>query len=211
MILKLAALVGSLCACCAVAACGASTTTSSPPGPTPTPIPTASAVATPTPSPTPAATPTPIPVPVVGTGAASPVVAVEDVAKVDPGSGQHLSGDCNSSSYLVPPCPVTQRFGARLDANPFSGSGGGADPLCRCQSLITPTFALISESGTTAYVHEDLGLGDPSTDLRWTVVSVGGTWYVDDQDTGCSATTIYNPAYDHFNAGGTPAPAAPTC
>jgi len=32
-------------------------------------------------------------------------------------------------------------------------------------------------------VRENLGLGEPSFDLRWTVVSIGGTWYVDDQDT----------------------------
>ncbi len=148
--------------------------------------------------------------PVVGTGAANPVIAVEDVAKVDQGSGQHISGDCDGSSYLTPPCPVTRRLGARLNAHPFAASGGGADALCRCQGLVTYTFTLISESGTTAYVHEDMGFG-PSQTLRWTAVSVGGTWYVDDQDTGCSATTIYSPAYDFYNAGSTPDPPAPTC
>jgi hypothetical protein len=191
-----------------VAACGASTPTSSASAPagTPTSSPTASSIATATPS----ATPVPTAVPVVGTGAASPVLAVADVAKVAPGSGRHVSGDCNGSSYLVPPCPVTQRLGARLDAHPFSGSGGGADPLCRCQGLPTPVFTLMSESGTTAYVHEDLGFG-PSDNLRWRVVSIDGPWYVDDQDTGCSATTIYDPAYDYFTAGSTPAPPAPSC
>jgi hypothetical protein len=207
VILRLAVMLGSVCACGAVAACGASTTTPSASPGTPTSSPTASVVATATPSPTPA----PTPLPVVGTGAASPVIAVADVANVDPGSGRHLSGDCNSASYLVPPCPVTQRLGARLDANPFSGSGGGASPLCRCQSQGTLTFTLISENGTTAYVHEDLGLGEPSSDLRWTVVSIGGTWYVDDQDTGCSTTSIYDPAYDYENASSTPAPPVASC
>jgi hypothetical protein len=138
-------------------------------------------------------------------------MAVQDVANVDPGSGKHLSGDCNGSSYLVPPCPVTQRFGARLDANPFSGSGGGASALCRCQSQGTFTFTLTSESGTTAYVLEDLGFGGSSSHLRWTVVSIDGTWYVDDQDTGCANTSIYNPAYDYENASSTPTPVIAPC
>jgi hypothetical protein len=30
------------------------------------------------------------------------------------------------------------------------------------------------------------------------VVEVAGVWYVDDQDTGCPATTIYDAAYDSF-------------
>jgi hypothetical protein len=208
--LRFAVAIGSVCACGVVASCGATTTTPSAPVGTPISTPTASVVATATPSPTASPTPAPTSVPVVGSGAASPVLAVEDVANVDPGSGKHLSGDCNGSSYLVPPCPVTERFGARLNANPFSASGGGADPLCRCQTVVTPTFTLISESGTTAYVHEDLGLG-PSYDLRWTVVSVAGTWYVDDQDTGCSNTSIYNPAYDYENASSTPTPVIAPC
>jgi hypothetical protein len=102
-------------------------------------------------------------------------------------------------------------LGARLNANPFNGTGGGASPLCRCQNQGTLTFTLISESGTTAYVLENLGLGEPSTDLRWTVVSISGTWYVDDQDTGCAATSIYDPAYDYANASSTPAPPVASC
>jgi hypothetical protein len=145
-------------------------------------------------------------------GADSPLIAVEDVVRVDPETGLHVSGDCDGSSYLTPPCPVTPRLGARLDSHPFSASGGGADPLCRCQGESgTPiTFTLISESGTTAYVHEDLGFG-PSHDLRWTVVSIAERWYVDDQDTGCSTTTIYNPAYDFEDASSTPAPPVAAC
>jgi hypothetical protein len=206
---RAAVVLGSLCVCGAVAACSASTTTPTPTAPPETALssPTASVVATATPSPTPAPT---LP-PVVGTGASTPVMAVAAVANVDPGSGQHLSGDCDGSSYLVPPCPVTQRLGGRLNANPFSGSGGGASALCRCQNQGTLTFTLMSETGTTAYVHEDLGLGEPSSDLRWTVVSIGGTWYVDDQDTGCSATSIYDPAYDYENASSTPAPPVASC
>jgi hypothetical protein len=43
------------------------------------------------------------------------------------------------------------------------------------------------------------------------VVSVAGTWYVDDQDTGCSNTSIYNPAYDYENASSTPTPVIAPC
>lgn len=146
----------------------------------------------------------------VGTGATSPVTAVSDVADFDFDSGRHISGDCNAASYLTPPCPVTRRLGARLDSNPFSGPGGGAVPLCRCQGEVTISFALMSESGTTAYVHEDLGLG-AGDDLRWTVLSIGGTWYVDDQDSGCAATSIYDAAYDHTTLSSTPGPPEPSC
>jgi hypothetical protein len=203
--LRMAVMLGSVL--CAVAACGASNTTSGEPLGTSTSSPATSVVATATPSPTLA----PTPLPVVGTGAASPIIAVKDVASVDPGSGHHMFGDCNSSSYLVPPCPVTRRLGARLDSYPFNGTGGGSSPLCRCQNQGTLAFTLILESGTTAYVHEDLGLGEPSSDLRWTVISIGGTWYVNDQDTGCSATSIYDPAYDHENTSSMPAPPVASC
>jgi len=154
--------------------------------------------------------------PVVGTGAADPVTAVRDLVA-------HTSGFCTSTSpgsfvtpgaagYLVPPCPVTQRLAARLNANPFTSTayGGSASAICRCQNTATDTFTLISQTGATAYVNDDLGFG-PGTALRWTVVQVAGNWYVDDQDTGCAATTIYNSAYDQSGANPTPGPSPPTC
>lgn len=171
-----------------LASCGGTTTS-----------PSGSVSPTATPTPTPTATP----VAVVGTGAADPVTAVKALTGA-------TAGFCTATSYLVPPCPVTQRLGARVDAAPFSGPAGGAGPLCRCQNQGTLTIALISQSGLSAYVHEDLGFGPPG--LRWTLVEVGGTWYVDDQDTGCSSTSIYNPAYDHVSSTtATAQPSPPSC
>lgn len=140
---------------------------------------------------------------VVGGGAADPVAAVKSVASSEPGICPH------AGSYLVPPCPVTQRLAARLDAHPFSGPGGGAVAVCRCQNAGTLSFALLSQTGATAYVHEDLGFG--GTGLRWTAIKVNDHWYVDDQDQGCAATSIYNPAYDAVAANATPGPAPPAC
>jgi hypothetical protein len=135
--------------------------------------------------------------PVIGDGAPDPVTAVKDVTGAE--------GFCVDRNYVAPPCPVTQRLGERLAAAPMSGSAGGADPVCRCQNLGTPVFKLTSpRGGDTAVVSEDRGFGPPL--LRWTLIKVAGSWYVDDQDMGCSATSIYSAAYDH----GSTAP-APAC
>jgi hypothetical protein len=68
---------------------------------------------------------------------------------------------------------------------------------------------LVTQTGGTAIVNEDLGFGPPY--LRWTVIHVNTGWYVDDQDQGCPQTTIYSPAYDHRTDSSTPPPATPQC
>jgi hypothetical protein len=134
---------------------------------------------------------------VVGPGAADPVTAVEGVVGESTGCTHTL---------IAQPCPMTLRLATRIETNPFNGTGGGAAWPCRCQNSGTATFALISQSGTTAYVSEVIPPA-PDINLRWTVLEVGGAWFVDDQDTGCSTTSIYSSAYD-YNAYVSP---APTC
>ena len=176
-------------------ACGAGSQQS--PSSSGTPAPTATATPAPTAAPTLPATP------VVGSGAADPVTAVKDVTN-DGGTNQFCQ-----HSYAVSPCPVTERFGDRLDSNPFSAPAGGAAPICRCQNAPQMTYTLISQSGDWAYVGYDIGAGAPT--LRFTVLDVGGSWYVDDQDLGCAQTSIYNPGYDAVTSTtATPGPTAPS-
>jgi hypothetical protein len=179
-----------------VAACGSTSTAPSATG-TPTAPATAAPTATPTPTPTP--TSTPAPVAVIGPGAADPITAVDDAVGGSTGC---------TLTLIAQPCPMTLRLATRIESNPFTGTGGGAAWRCRCQNQTgTSTFALISQSGTTAYVSESIPGGSTSISLRWTVLEIAGAWIVDDQDTGCVATSIYSTAYDH-DAIASP---APTC
>ncbi len=194
--LVLVAAAAAAAACC-LAACGSTSS--------PTAAPTAPA-ASPSAS-VPAATPTPTPAPVavVGPGASDPVTAAEEVSGTGaPGTVSQQSG-C-AKSIIAQPCPMTLQLATRIGENPFNGTGGGAAWQCRCQGGSgTWTFSLISQSGSTAYVSVTFPW-TPSTSLRWTVVEVGGSWYAQDQDTGCAATSIYSSAYS-FNSSATP----PTC
>ncbi|MGA3183279.1 MAG: hypothetical protein ABSE52_01595 [Candidatus Dormibacteria bacterium] len=153
----------------------------------------------------PPATATATPVAVVGPGAADPVTAVEEVAGTGtPGTVGQESG-C-TKTLIAQPCSMTLRLATRIEANPFNGTGGGAAWECRCQGGPgTWTFTLISQTGATALVSETFPW-TPSTSLRWTALQVDGQWYADDQDTGCSTTSIYSSAYD-FDSSQT----APTC
>jgi hypothetical protein len=60
----------------------------------------------------------------------------------------------------------------------------------------TLTFTLISESGTSALVSEVFPAVYSVPTLRYTLAEVDGVWYVDDQELGCAATTVYHAAYD---------------
>jgi hypothetical protein len=180
-----AAAVAGFC----LAACGSTAS------PTATPAtPAASPTAT-LPAATAAPTPTPAVVAVVGPGAADPITAVKDVVGASTGC---------TASLIAQPCPMTLRLAERIEANPFTGSGGGAAWQCRCQNSGTASFSLISQSGTTAYVAEAYSFAD-ETSLRWTVLEVGGVWFVDDQDTGCATTSIYSSAYSYNSAQSPPA------
>jgi hypothetical protein len=126
---------------------------------------------------------------VIGPGSSDPITAVDDVL------GE--SSGC-SLTLIAQPCPMTLRLATRIEANPFTGTGGGASWRCRCQNQTgTSTFALISQSGTSADVSESIPGGSTPMSLRWTVLEIAGAWFVDDQDTGCAATSIYSAAYDY--------------
>jgi hypothetical protein len=141
----------------------------------------------------------PAPVAVIGPGAADPITAVDDA----------LGGSTGCALTLIAqPCPMTLRLATRIESHPFTGTGGGAAWRCRCQNQTgTSTFALISQSGTTTCVSESIPGGSTSISLRWTVLEIAGAWFVDDQDTGCAATSIYSSGYD-YDAITSP---APTC
>ena len=129
----------------ALAACGAASS-----GPTATPLQTA--LQTPNPTPTPSAN---LPA-YVPCSTQAPSTSAEPT---DSGT----TGACEVAQILLTPsgsvckptasgqkyaqaCPVTDDLGAALDRQPLSGPGGGADPICRCQStwmsatyMVTPT------------------------------------------------------------------------
>ena len=181
-----------------VAACGSTSTAPSATGTATAPAP-AAPTATPTPTPTPTPTSTPAPVAVIGPGAADPITAVDDALGESTGC---------TLTLIAQPCPMTLRLATRIESHPFTGTGGGAAWRCRCQNQTgTSTFALISQSGTTTYVSESIPGGSTSISLRWTVLEIAGAWFVDDQDTGCTATSIYSSAYN-YDANVSP---APTC
>ncbi len=188
------------------AACGS--TSASSPTATGTPS-TPSATATPIP------TPVATPVPVVGPGASDPVTAVEEVVDFNATGGEvaQLSG-CKGT-VIAQPCPVTLRLATRLGEDPFGANGGGPWTCRGCNGDTgSLTFSLISETGTTAYVSEVFQYSQTQMPVRYTLVEVASLWFVDDQDTGCAATTIYSAAYDSlfytFPPGQT-RPAIPTC
>jgi hypothetical protein len=141
-----------------------------------------------------------------GAGAASAVAAVQALLPNPPfltgaastpcvprqqGSGPFYSGAAG--------CPVTQRLEQRLQTNPGSGTGGGANPICRCQNPNPSSpITLISQAGATATVQVAFGLPGQSNNVGFSVLSTGGRWYVD--DTFClsggqpvPATSIYQP------------------
>jgi hypothetical protein len=145
-------------------------------------------------------------VPVIGSGAADPATALKEVINL---SGTNQFCQSRTAQYESAPCPVTQRFADRLDANPFSAPAGGAAAICRCQNAPQQTVTLLSATPTWAYVSYNIGAGAPP--LRFTVISVNGSWYVDDQDLGCSSTSIYNPLYDAVtSSSATPGQSPPT-
>jgi len=184
----------TLVASFAAAACGAS------PGASVSASPPVSAAATPTATPVPPAPSTPV----VGTGAADPLTAVKEITNSIANSG---TAQFCGHAYAVAPCPVTQRFGDRLDSNPFSGPAGGAAAICRCQNAPQQVFRLVTEQPTYAYISYDIGGGAPT--LRFTVLLIDGSWYADDQDLGCAATSIYNPGYNFVSRSATPEASAP--
>ncbi len=168
-------------------ACGSTAVTT----PTPTATPAPSATATPVPTPVPTA------IPVVGPGAADPVTAVEEVVDFNATGSEvaQLSG-CKGT-VIAQPCPMTLRLATRIGEDPFGANGGGPWTCRGCNGDTgTLTFSLISETGTTAYVSEVFQYSQTQLPVRYTVVEVASLWFVDDQDTGCTDTTIYSAAYD---------------
>ncbi len=142
-----------------------------------------------TPAPTPAASSLPSSLPSSPLGASSPVDAVRALLATGgptlcrPQAGQRWSPEAG--------CPVTPRLAARLQSDPASASGGGADPICRCQNSVPATLEGGGPSGT-AIVRATFQLNPP---LVITFIAVQQAqrsgWLVDDQTCGDPSTSIY--------------------
>jgi hypothetical protein len=114
---------------------------------------------------------------------ADPVTAVKLLNPFD-AAARHSPCYPNRAPYhgfAAPGCPVTGRLKRRLQANPTSGPGGGADPICRCQN--TPqratTYHLDSNTGKLAHVTARFYF-TPPVDMTFVVVRQRRGWRVDD-------------------------------
>ena len=79
-----------------------------------------------------------------------------------------VCGPAGSGKHYVDACPVTTDLGAALDRQPLSASGGGADPVCRCQnSYMSVTYTVMPSaqqpSQYVVQVHLSFGPGSSLT------------------------------------------------
>jgi hypothetical protein len=91
-------------------------------------------------------------------------------------------------------CPFTPRLKARMQAIVSGFSGGGADPVCRCQNSYTSAAVTTELVSGQAVAHVVLGIGPSSTvKMDWVFVQSGGAWLADDSYCTAqgSATSIY--------------------
>jgi len=100
--------------------------------------------------------------------------------------------DCFASGLDA--CPFTPRLKARMQAIISGFSGGGADPVCRCQNTYTSATVTTELVSGQAVAHVVLGFGPSSTvRMDWVFVQSGGAWLAD--DSYCTAlgsgTSIY--------------------
>ncbi len=168
---------------------GAHMTNAFGPGPTPTPVPTA----------TPVPTSTPVP------NAAPALTAVQTMACW--GSAPDNIAGCPPHSTSVGPCyqgnpqwsqaagcPVTTRLQQRLRQNPTSGSGGGADPVCRCQNVPSRLdFRVIQKTNERDLIDVIWPWQPNKAVITFAVVNRGGEWLVDDMYcAGYPGTSIYS-------------------
>jgi hypothetical protein len=100
--------------------------------------------------------------------------------------------DCLAGGLDV--CPFTPRLKARMQAIISGFSGGGADPVCRCQNTYTSATVTTELVSGQAVAHVVLGFGPSSTvKMDWVFVQSGGAWLADDSYCTAqgSATSIY--------------------
>ncbi|GAC1463825.1 MAG: hypothetical protein PVSMB7_06050 [Chloroflexota bacterium] len=114
---------------------------------------------------------------------ASPVAAVKLLIPFrDPKHpGPCYSGKLLYRTFGARGCPVTTRLRDRLQSNPTSGPGGGADPVCRCQSPpLTTTYHLDSNSDGVALVTAWFSYDHRHIGITFVVLHRADGWRVDD-------------------------------
>ena len=91
---------------------------------------------------------------------------------------------------------MTNRFRARVASNPTAG----ANPVCRCQNDNGAPRPQLQQAGpATATVSVDFGFPSGPNVVRFTVVSAGQGWRVDDTDCGDATTSFFvNPVKGCF-------------
>lgn len=147
---------------------------------------------------TPASTPTPSPLATTAQplGASTPVEAVQALM---PTGGVTICRPSSGPRFAqAAGCPVTTRLEQRLQSNPLSGPGGGADPVCRCQNIAPATLAGGGAAGGTANVKATFQFQPPLV-IQFVVVQQGqgSGWLVDDSLCADMTGSIYDTPVKH--------------
>jgi hypothetical protein len=100
--------------------------------------------------------------------------------------------DCSAGGFDA--CPFTARLKTRMQAIAGATTGGGADPVCRCQNSYTSVAVTTALVSGQPVAHVDLGFGpQASVKMDWLFVEASGAWLAD--DSYCTAqgpsTSIY--------------------
>jgi hypothetical protein len=158
----------------ALAACGADVPVSTTPPPTPTPTPLPTSVAS-----------------TAALGASSPVDAVQALMSSGGSTICRPQGGVQWSQAAG--CPITRRLEQRLQSNATSGSGDGADPICRCQNIAPVTLAPAKAAQSGSAVVKATFQLQPPVVIYFTAVqqAQGSGWLVDDSYCADAATSIY--------------------
>jgi hypothetical protein len=165
-----------------LSACGGQPTSNATSAATAAPASAAPAAATGVPTQAPAATPAPGP-----TADLSQVTAVAN--RIFPAQPAR---DCFAGGLDA--CPFTARLKTRMQAIISGFSGGGADPVCRCQNTYTSAAVTTDLVSGKPVAHVVLAFGPSSTvKMDWVFVQSAGAWLAD--DSYCTAqgpsTSIY--------------------
>nr|MDQ2961012.1 hypothetical protein [Candidatus Dormibacteraeota bacterium] len=139
------------------------------------------ASASPRPSPTPTATLLPTSTPSPATPSAATAADLATVADAlfpqTEGGGRQT---CFLGDTTFAQCPVTARLRAALTARATASPGGGADPICGCQSVDSQTAFTFSPNAVTGggTIHVSAFAGSTREDI--VVVTQNGTFLADD-------------------------------
>jgi len=162
----------------ALAACGGDATSSATSAATAAPA----SNATGAPTAAPAATPAPSP-------AANLAQVTAVASRIFPAGPAR---DCFAGGLDA--CPFTARLKTRMQAIVGATTGGGADPVCRCQNSYTSAAVTAELVSGQPVAHVVLGFG-PQSNVRmdWLFVQASGAWLADDSycATQGTSTSIY--------------------